>query len=131
MLTNVELRNIHARSGNPQWRRMLDFLRRAKSHRLPPDVKIQPQKNVKACQACFINGAPPQRVKIALPHHEGHFKEETIVDAVSVTKEPVLSIIDRDTRYLSCCYLSRLNAASIWDFILRGWYLRYLGIPKL
>lgn len=131
LFTTKELSQIHSRSGHPHWRRMMDFLRRAQPDRCPENIRQQLQKIVDACKACAIYGASPRRVKVALPHEDGTFNEEIIVDVFSLNSRPVLSIIDRDTRFLSCVFLQRVNAASIWDGILRGWSLRYLGHPKV
>lgn len=131
LFTDDELRQIHSRSGHPHWRRMASFLKRVTPDRCPPDVRQQLQKIVDACKACAIYGAPPRRVQVALPHEDGKFNEEVIVDVFSLNQRPVLSIIDRDTRFLSCVFLTKLNAAAIWDGILRAWSLRYLGHPKV
>lgn len=131
LFTAKELRQIHSRSGHPHWKRMENFLKRVRPDRCPPDVRKQLQGIVDACKACAIYGAPPRRVHVALPHEDGKFNEEVIVDVFSLNKRAVLSIIDRDTRFLSCIFLDHLNAAAIWDGILRAWSLRYLGHPKV
>lgn len=131
LFTDHELRQIHSRSGHPHWRRMANFLKRVSPGRCPPDVRKQLQRIVDACKACAIYGAPPRRVQVALPHDDGKFNEEVIVDVFSLNQRPVLSVIDRDTRFLPCIILSQLNAAAIWDGILRAWSLRYLGHPKV
>lgn len=131
LFTRKELSEIHARSGHPTWRRMHDFLHRVRPNRCPENVRQTLQSIVGNCKACAIYGAPPRRVRVAFRHEHGKFNEEVIVDVFSLNSRPVLSIIDRDTRFLSCVFLHRLTAAAIWDGILRGWSLKYLGHPKV
>lgn len=64
LFTRKELREIHSRSAHSHWRRMADFLRRARPDRCPPDVRKQMQNIVKVCKACAIYDAPPRRKSI-------------------------------------------------------------------
>lgn len=68
---------------------------------------------------------------MTLPHDDGKFNEEFIVDVFLLNQRSVLSVIDRDTHFLSCITFSQLNAATIWDGILKSWSLRYLGHTKV
>lgn len=76
-------------------------------------------------------GASPRRVQVSLPHDYGKFNVEVIANAFSLNKRAVLSNIDCNTSFISCVFLDHLNAATIWDGILRAWSLRYLGHPKV
>lgn len=51
-------------------------------------------------------------------HPDGAFSTDRIVDVFKINKRPVLCTIYRDTRYLSCTYMSGMTADAIWDSIL-------------
>lgn len=78
--TPKELHKIHARGGHPHWWRMLDFLKRMKPSLCPPDVRAQLQKIMAACKACKIYGPLPRRARVAIPHPDGVFGTEIVVD---------------------------------------------------
>lgn len=65
---------------------MLDFLKRAKPERLPPDLQNNCKQSLMLARPFFITGDPPRRVKVALPHNDGRFTEEVIVDVFISTE---------------------------------------------
>lgn len=86
---------------------------------------------MESCKASAIYGASHRRVQVALPHDDETFNEEVIGDVFSLNKRAVLRIIDRDACFRSFLFLDYLNAADIWDVIMRAWFLRLFGHPKI
>ena len=128
--TDTELRNIHARSGHPHWKRMRDFLMRTRPDECDDGLRGQLEKVIRSCQACQEYGAAPRRFKVSLPHEEGKFNEEVLIDIFNVEKKNVLSVVCRDTKYAACQILPRMTADAVWSAILDCWNLRYLGHPS-
>lgn len=70
-------------------------------------------------------------MRVSLPSENGKFNEEVIVDVFVIKWQSVLSILDRDNKFLACVQLKTVTAAAIWDGLLRAWSLKYLGHPQV
>jgi hypothetical protein len=70
-------------------------------------------------------------VKLSLPHGTGMFNHEVIVDRFIIDKNLAISVVDRDTRYVSAMFLTGSDALHIWSAILQCWSLRYMDHPTI
>jgi hypothetical protein len=121
--TREELAKIHQRSGHPHWRRMHDFLRRVRPEECEPGLLKDLQEMVRECVSCQTYAPKPRVVKLSLPHGTGRFNHEVIVDLFTIDKNLSISVVDRDTRYVSAMFLTGSDALHTWSAILQCWSL--------
>jgi hypothetical protein len=72
----------------------------------------------------------PRIFRAGIPDDGVYFNAEFIVDIFFLAGKPVLSVVDRDTRYQSAIFLpTGTKSLDVWQALLRCWICRYAGAP--
>jgi hypothetical protein len=126
-LTETELRRLHRRFGHPAADRLHRILERSGHDEVS---KRTIEYLTKFCSHCQKYGKSPGRFKFILrADKDPTFNFCIVVDIMYIDGNPVLHIIDEDTRYQAARWLQSLSAKHTWDALKHCWIDTYLGPP--
>lgn len=132
LYTAPELTKLHLRFGHPSSKKLYEFLMRATPDELDADTRRILDELTARCRGCQRTARAPVRFRVSLPDDNFAFNREVIVDLFTISGRTVLSIVDRDTRFVVCKFMpsnTDVKAQDVWRVLQEAWALTYLGWP--
>jgi transposase InsO family protein len=130
--TRRELTLLHKRFGHPAAQRLAAFIRRARPGEWDEKLTRWLATIAAYCRTCQHHAPAPHSLKVSFSIPAGViFNAEVIADVSYLDSRPVLTLVDRDTRYAAAKFLTSTTAEALWEQLQLMWTTTYIGAPDI
>ena len=127
--TESEHKKVHHAFGHPSSKSLLRLLKKASYKKLDRSVRARLEEISKKCKTCQTWNSEPPLFRVSMPTYKITFNYEIEVDLVWLDGDPVLHIIDRQTRYSVAKFMAAETAEYTWELIMEYWITVFTGYP--
>lgn len=129
--TTTELDRLHRHFAHPHPERLAAILRQAKDPNVTTGTRQQLDQLSEECDVCQRLARAPGRFRVALPPGDIAFNRTVLIDIMYLDGDPVLYVIDKDTRFGAAGFMSAGETAeATWKLYDRIWASVYVGHPE-
>lgn len=128
--TKAELQKLHLHLFHANVQKLYNLLKRARPEEVTADTRRTLEEIADASRNCHTHKAGPYRFRVSIPEEEVRFNHEVAIDLMWIKRNPLLHIVNTQTRFQNAVLLKGESAKDVWDAFIEGWASVYIGYPN-
>lgn len=128
--SKAELQKLHIHFFHPNVQKLYNLLKRARPDDVGADTKTALEEIAASCHNCQSHRSNPYRFPVSILEEEIKFNHEVAVDLMWLKGNPILHIVDTQTRFQNAILLKGESARDVWDAFIEAWASVYIGYPN-
>ena len=105
LFTRAELHKLHMQIYHPSVKNLFNILRRGRPEDIGEDTRKMLSEIEQSCSTCVEVKRCPYRFSVSIPENDIVFNRELLIDAFFLNGKPFISMVDKDTNFISSFFL--------------------------